>query len=54
MPWALFFSELPDPFVLMSYIFSASVEVRRRAIVPSFHKRWLNRMITLFNERHGR
>jgi cytochrome P450 family 97 subfamily B polypeptide 3 len=26
-------------------------KVRRRAIVPSFHKRWLNRMIGLFGER---
>jgi cytochrome P450 len=26
-------------------------QVRRRAIVPAFHKRWLNNMITLFNER---
>lgn len=26
-------------------------KVRRRAVVPAFHKRWLNRMITLFNER---
>lgn len=25
--------------------------VRRRAIVPGFHKRWLNNMIKLFNER---
>ena len=25
--------------------------MRRRAIVPGFHKRWLNRMIGLFNER---
>eukprot|EP00567_Pseudictyota_dubia_P013876 CAMPEP_0197457512 /NCGR_PEP_ID=MMETSP1175-20131217/46293_1 /TAXON_ID=1003142 /ORGANISM="Triceratium dubium, Strain CCMP147" /LENGTH=49 /DNA_ID= /DNA_START= /DNA_END= /DNA_ORIENTATION= len=23
-------------------------KVRRRAIVPGFHKRWLNRMVTLF------
>lgn len=29
----------------------ATWKVRRRAIVPSFHKRWLNRMITLFSER---
>jgi cytochrome P450 len=27
------------------------VQVRRRAIVPAFHKRWLNNMINLFNER---
>ena len=27
------------------------LQVRRRAIVPGFHKRWLNRMVTLFNER---
>jgi cytochrome P450 len=26
-------------------------KVRRRAIVPAFHKRWLNRMVTLFAER---
>ena len=26
-------------------------KVRRRAIVPGFHKRWLNRMVMLFNER---
>jgi cytochrome P450 len=26
-------------------------KVRRRAIVPGFHKRWLNRMITLFGDR---
>lgn len=26
-------------------------KVRRRAIVPSFHKKWLNRMIGLFGER---
>jgi len=26
-------------------------KVRRRVIVPGFHKRWLNRMITLFSER---
>jgi cytochrome P450 len=26
-------------------------QVRRRAIVPGFHKKWLNRMVTLFNER---
>ena len=26
-------------------------KVRRRAIVPGFHKRWLNRMVTLFAER---
>eukprot|EP00529_Nitzschia_sp_RCC80_P009834 CAMPEP_0113452436 /NCGR_PEP_ID=MMETSP0014_2-20120614/6845_1 /TAXON_ID=2857 /ORGANISM="Nitzschia sp." /LENGTH=774 /DNA_ID=CAMNT_0000343807 /DNA_START=329 /DNA_END=2653 /DNA_ORIENTATION=+ /assembly_acc=CAM_ASM_000159 len=25
--------------------------VRRRAIVPGFHKKWLNRMVGLFNER---
>jgi cytochrome P450 family 97 subfamily B polypeptide 3 len=29
----------------------ATWKVRRRAIVPSFHKRWLNRMITLFADR---
>eukprot|EP00536_Pseudo-nitzschia_multiseries_P000584 jgi/Psemu1/249715/estExt_Genewise1Plus.C_70120 len=29
----------------------ATWKVRRRAVVPAFHKRWLNRMITLFNER---
>lgn len=29
----------------------ATWKVRRRAIVPGFHKRWLNRMVTLFNER---
>lgn len=29
----------------------ATWKVRRRAIVPSFHRRWLNRMITLFSER---
>jgi len=29
----------------------ATWKVRRRAIVPGFHKRWLNRMITLFAER---
>ena len=28
-----------------------ALQVRRRAIVPGFHKRWLNRMITLFAER---
>lgn len=28
-----------------------SRQVRRRAIVPGFHKRWLNRMVDLFNER---
>lgn len=27
------------------------MQVRRRAIVPGFHKRWLNRMIVLFSER---
>lgn len=26
-------------------------KVRRRAIVPSFHKKWLNRMISLFGDR---
>jgi len=26
-------------------------KIRRRAVVPGFHKRWLNRMITLFHER---
>lgn len=29
----------------------ATWKVRRRAIVPGFHKRWLNRMVTLFCER---
>ncbi|KAG7354227.1 cytochrome P450 [Nitzschia inconspicua] len=29
----------------------ATWRVRRRAIVPGFHKKWLNRMVTLFNER---
>jgi len=29
----------------------ATWKVRRRAVVPAFHKRWLNRMLTLFNER---
>eukprot|EP00429_Kryptoperidinium_foliaceum_P049633 CAMPEP_0176126426 /NCGR_PEP_ID=MMETSP0120_2-20121206/63810_1 /TAXON_ID=160619 /ORGANISM="Kryptoperidinium foliaceum, Strain CCMP 1326" /LENGTH=739 /DNA_ID=CAMNT_0017461353 /DNA_START=259 /DNA_END=2475 /DNA_ORIENTATION=- len=29
----------------------ATWRVRRRAIVPGFHKRWLNSMITLFSER---
>jgi len=29
----------------------ATWKVRRRAIVPGFHKRWLNNMITLFAER---
>jgi cytochrome P450 family 97 subfamily B polypeptide 3 len=29
----------------------ATWKVRRRAIVPGFHKRWLNRMITLFADR---
>jgi hypothetical protein len=29
----------------------ATWKVRRRVLVPGFHKRWLNRMITLFNER---
>ncbi|OEU16005.1 cytochrome P450, carotenoid hydroxylase [Fragilariopsis cylindrus CCMP1102] len=29
----------------------ATWKVRRRAVVPAFHKRWLKRMITLFNER---
>jgi len=28
----------------------ATWRVRRRAIVPGFHKRWLNRMITLFGD----
>jgi cytochrome P450 family 97 subfamily B polypeptide 3 len=26
-------------------------QVRRRAIVPGFHKKWLNSMVTLFNDR---
>jgi len=26
-------------------------KVRRRAVTPAFHKRWLNSMVTLFNER---
>ena len=26
-------------------------KVRRRAVVPGFHKKWLNRMVTLFNDR---
>jgi len=29
----------------------ATWKVRRRAVVPGFHKRWLNRMVILFNER---
>jgi len=29
----------------------ATWKIRRRAIVPGFHKRWLNRMVTLFAER---
>ncbi|CAB9509766.1 Psoralen synthase (Fragment) [Seminavis robusta] len=29
----------------------ATWKVRRRAIVPGFHKRWLNRMVTLFADR---
>jgi cytochrome P450 len=29
----------------------ATWKVRRRAIVPGFHKKWLNRMVTLFCER---
>eukprot|EP00533_Pseudo-nitzschia_delicatissima_P002413 CAMPEP_0116113176 /NCGR_PEP_ID=MMETSP0327-20121206/19365_1 /TAXON_ID=44447 /ORGANISM="Pseudo-nitzschia delicatissima, Strain B596" /LENGTH=514 /DNA_ID=CAMNT_0003606509 /DNA_START=59 /DNA_END=1603 /DNA_ORIENTATION=+ len=29
----------------------ATWKVRRRAVVPAFHKRWLNNMVTLFNER---
>jgi cytochrome P450 len=29
----------------------ATWKVRRRAIVPGFHKRWLNRMVTLFGDR---
>ena len=29
----------------------ATWKVRRRAIVPGFHKRWLNNMVTLFAER---
>lgn len=29
----------------------ATWKVRRRAIVPGFHKKWLNRMITLFADR---
>mmetsp|Transcript_13492 Transcript_13492/g.21035 ORF Transcript_13492/g.21035 Transcript_13492/m.21035 type:complete len:744 (-) Transcript_13492:861-3092(-) len=29
----------------------ATWKVRRRAIVPGFHRRWLNQMITLFSER---
>ena len=29
----------------------ATWKVRRRAIVPSFHKKWLNRMIDLFTDR---
>jgi len=29
----------------------ATWKVRRRAIVPSFHKKWLNRMIDLFSDR---
>jgi len=29
----------------------ATWKVRRRAVVPAFHKRWLNSMVTLFNER---
>ena len=28
-------------------------KVRRRAVVPGFHKKWLNRMITLFCDRAG-
>jgi cytochrome P450 family 97 subfamily B polypeptide 3 len=33
------------------FIFNSFQQVRRRAIVPGFHKKWLNRMVTLFNER---
>lgn len=29
----------------------ATWKVRRRAVSPAFHKRWLNNMVTLFNER---
>mmetsp|Transcript_3074 Transcript_3074/g.8334 ORF Transcript_3074/g.8334 Transcript_3074/m.8334 type:complete len:748 (-) Transcript_3074:307-2550(-) len=29
----------------------ATWKVRRRAVTPAFHKRWLNSMVTLFNER---
>jgi len=29
----------------------ATWKVRRRAVAPAFHKRWLNSMVTLFNER---
>jgi cytochrome P450 len=36
---------------LTCHIFGAFLKVRRRVLVPGFHRRWLNRMITLFNER---
>nr|AWN09468.1 cytochrome P450 [Phaeodactylum tricornutum]QDL56927.1 P450 carotenoid hydroxylase CYP97B1 [Phaeodactylum tricornutum] len=46
-------AEILDPIMCKGLIPAdpATWKVRRRAIVPSFHKRWLNRMITLFAER---
>jgi cytochrome P450 len=46
-------AEILDPIMGKGLIPAdpATWKVRRRAIVPSFHKRWLNRMITLFAER---
>jgi cytochrome P450 len=35
----------------LSFPVALHVQVRRRAIVPAFHKRWLNNMINLFNQR---
>lgn len=35
---------------IVSHIDNTHSQVRRRAIVPGFHKRWLNRMISLFGD----
>lgn len=46
-------SEILEPIMGKGLIPADPVtwKVRRRAIVPGFHKRWLNRMVTLFAER---